>query len=65
MSKPSTGVPPHPFVTDPDVPPDHLGRGACRAPGCHLMGQPGDAHHTMPDPIADGQQLAAGEKGGE
>jgi hypothetical protein len=46
MSKPSTSVPPHPFVTDPDVPPDHLGRGACR---CGLVGRPGDAHHTMPD----------------
>ena len=52
-------MPPHPFRPDPDVPPDHLGRGACTT--CHLIGQRGDAHHTMPEPIADVRGLAAGE----
>lgn len=56
-------VPPHPFVADPDVPPDHRGRRACIAPGCHLMGASGDAHHTMPTPAdADARQLAAHEE---
>jgi hypothetical protein len=36
-----------PFIPDPDVPPDHLGRSACKQ--CHLVGRPGDAHHTLPD----------------
>lgn len=63
MSKPKTGVPPHLFDRDPDVPPDHQGRGACR---CGLIGRPGDAHHTLPPgPDVDARELAAGEKGGE
>jgi hypothetical protein len=37
---------PHPFLEDPDLPPDHLGRLVCR---CGLVGRPGDAHHDMPD----------------
>lgn len=49
MSPPKSKVPPHLFVVDPDVPPDQFGRRACLAPGCHLMGKPGDAHHTLPD----------------
>lgn len=64
MSPPKSKVPPHLFVVDPDVPPDQFGRRACLAPGCHLMGKPGDAHHTLPDgPPMDVQRLAAGEDG--
>jgi hypothetical protein len=37
---------PHPFVADDDMPPDHNGRQVCR---CGLIGEPGDAHHQMPD----------------
>lgn len=53
---------PHLFVPDPDVPPDHTGRRACAAPGCHLMGEPGDAHHTVPPPEPDARSAAAGER---
>jgi hypothetical protein len=59
VNKPKTAVPPHPFVADPDVPPDHLGRGACR---CGLIGLPDDAHHAMPDGGDDAQRRAAGER---
>lgn len=53
-------LPPHLFAADPDVPPDHNGRHACR---CGLVGHPGDGHHTLPDaPTEDGQRLAAGER---
>ena len=47
---------PHVFVADPDLPPDPLDR---RKPParvcvhCGLLGRPGDAHHTMPDPEPD------------
>lgn len=41
-----TKLPPHVFVVDPDVPADHQGRHACR---CGLIGEPGDAHHTLPE----------------
>jgi hypothetical protein len=47
-------VPPHVFQADPDVP------GCCAR--CHLPGQPGDAHHTMPPPVADVRQRAAGDR---
>lgn len=58
--KSATNIPPHPFQADPDVPPDHLGRGACR---CGLIGRPGDAHHAMPDVTEpDARSLAAGEE---
>lgn len=59
-------MPPHLFRPDPDVPPDPLDkqqRGFCAT--CHRQGLPGDAHHTMPAPQLDVQQLAAGENGGE
>jgi hypothetical protein len=46
MSPPKSKVPPHVFVPDPDVPADHTGRQACR---CGLVGEPNDAHHTMPE----------------
>lgn len=53
-----------PFVRDPDVPPDHNGKGVCAS--CHLPGRPGDAHHTLPPaPPVDVQQLRAGENGDE
>lgn len=47
------------FTPDPDVPPDHHGRQACR---CGLVGAPGDAHHTVPEPVPDARGLAAGER---
>lgn len=40
---PESSVRPHPFVPDPDVPPDINGRGACLS--CHLIGRRGDSHH--------------------
>lgn len=52
---------PHLFIVDPDVPADHKGHGACAV--CGLMGEPGDAHHTLPEaPTEDVQRLAAGER---
>jgi hypothetical protein len=46
-AKPKPTGRPHLFVPDPDVPADHNGRGACVT--CHLGGEPGDAHHQLPD----------------
>lgn len=40
------GPGPHVFVADPDLPADQRGRRVCR---CGLLGEPGDAHHEMPD----------------
>lgn len=59
-----SGVKPHPFALDPDVPPDQNGRGACSV--CHCMGDPGDPRHTLPDrpDEADARELAAGESWG-
>jgi hypothetical protein len=34
------------FTADPDVPADQNGRQVCR---CGLLGEAGDAHHTLPD----------------
>jgi hypothetical protein len=48
-AKAKSKIPPHPFQRDPDLPPDQNGRYVCRAPGCHLVGEPDDIHHTMPD----------------
>ncbi len=48
-AKSKSKVPPHLFQRDPDLPPDRNGRYVCRATGCHLVGEPGDAHHTLPD----------------
>lgn len=51
------------FQADPTVPPDHRGYGACL--GCGLVGQAGDAHHTLPEtPRSDARTLAAGDDGG-
>lgn len=41
----STRQSPHPFVADPELPPDMNGRQVCR---CGLLGRPGDARHNMP-----------------
>jgi hypothetical protein len=57
---PKPKVPPHLFQADPDVPADPIrGLHACR---CGLVGKPGDAHHTLPAPVEDVQQRAAGER---
>jgi hypothetical protein len=45
---------PHPFVADPELPPDMNGRRVCR---CGLVGRPGDAHHDTAD--VDAEQHAA------
>jgi len=42
-----------PFVPDPEVPPNHVGVGACL--NCHLMGRPGDPHHPLPDVTAQAE----------
>jgi hypothetical protein len=47
---------PHVHVADLSLPPDPLDRRdpparVCRT--CRLVGRPGDAHHTMPDPVPD------------
>lgn len=47
------------FQPDPDVPPDQNGRHACR---CGLVGEPGDAHHALPDAPVDAMQRAAGDR---
>lgn len=53
-------MPPHLFRPDPDVPPDQNGRRACL---CGLVGEPGDAHHTLPATAGrDAAELAAGER---
>jgi len=54
---------PHLFVPPPPDELDVNGRGACQR--CGLVGEPGDAHHTLPDPPseADHGQRAAGEGG--
>lgn len=57
-------VKPHPFVTDPAVPPGQDGRGACAT--CHLIGEAGDAHHTLPDiPEQAEHRRRVGESVGE
>lgn len=55
-------VAPHVFVEDPDLPPDQNGRHACR---CGLVGEPGDAHHTMPDAPEQAEHLRRYEPGGD
>jgi hypothetical protein len=48
------------FTPDPDLPADHNGRRTCR---CGLLGEPGDAHHTVPVMSErDAQERAAGER---
>lgn len=60
MKPAKSHVTPHPFVADPDLPADpYDGRRTCR---CGLLGEPGDAHHTVPPPTEDGQMRAAGER---
>lgn len=57
---PKSRVRPHLFVPDPTVPADQNGRQVCR---CGLLGEAGDAHHTLPSVPLDVQQLRAGESG--
>jgi hypothetical protein len=63
MKSAPTGTP-HVFIADPELlphPRDIEKRGVCVT--CHLLGEPGDAHHAMPDvPHDDAQRRAAGEK---
>jgi hypothetical protein len=57
-------VTPHVFVADPQLVPhprDLERRGVCLT--CHLVGQPGDAHHAMPEPVEDAASRAAGDRG--
>lgn len=64
MKPPTPSGKPHPFVADPEVPADYTGRGACLT--CHLIGQPEDAHHALPEPPeVDAASLAAGERSEE
>lgn len=63
MSKPKPA--PHVHVADPAIPPDPLDRSvppARSCTGCGRMSRPGDAHHTMPDPVPDAASAAAGEE---
>lgn len=53
-------MPQHVFREDTTLPPAQDGRKVCR---CGLIGQPGDAHHTMPEPTVDARSMAAGEGG--
>ncbi len=66
MTPPKSKVPPRVcggvFQPDPELSTDVNGRATCR---CQLPGEPGDAHHTLPEPVRDVQQLRAGEDGGE
>jgi hypothetical protein len=48
------------FTPDIDMPAEPFtGRKTCR---CGLVGQPGDTHHTVPEPTQDVRGLAAGER---
>jgi len=47
------------FTPDLSIPPDHNGRKTCV---CSLLGEPGDAHHTVPEPAPDARSAAAGER---
>lgn len=52
----------HLFTPDATLPPDQNGRQVCST--CHLVGRPGDAHHTLPVMSErDAQERAAGERG--
>jgi hypothetical protein len=65
VSRPKAKPSPHPFVADPDLlphPADLEKRAVCFT--CHMLGQSGDAHHTLPAaPDVDAQQRAAGDTG--
>lgn len=50
------------FTPDPTLPADQAGRQVCR---CGLIGEAGDAHHTLPDvPEMAEHRRRAGERGG-
>lgn len=55
MSKPKPRIC-GPFVPGPPGEADHNGLSACQR--CNLVGQPGDAHHTLPDVPAQAVVLA-------
>jgi cytochrome c553 len=54
----------HPFIPDPEVPPDINGVGACAH--CHCMGQAEDARHRLPDLLdeAEAERRRYGEREG-
>jgi hypothetical protein len=50
----------HLFRADPTTPGDPVtGKQVCAH--CHLLGQAGDAHHTLPAAEPDAQTRAAGD----
>lgn len=56
----------HLYQADLETPPDPLDRKQRRPCAvCHVVGEPGDAHHDVPPPVEDGRMRAAGEKGDE
>jgi hypothetical protein len=59
MTRAKSALPPHIFTPDPDIPADMNGNRVCR---CGLVGKPGDAHHTLPEPPDDARSRAAGER---
>ena len=53
------------FTPDPDLPARYDTAGRLISPGtcrCGLVGEPGDAHHTVPEPERDARSAAAGER---
>lgn len=64
VTAPKSRVRPHLFAPGPASERDSNGRTACET--CHLIGEPGDQRHTLPDaPAWDVQQRRAGEDGDE
>lgn len=64
MTPPKSKVRAHQFIPDPDVPADPRdpdGRGACAT--CHLIGEPGDHHHALPDVPAQAEHRGRYEGG--
>jgi hypothetical protein len=57
---PKSRVRPHVYRPGPADEADAKGRRACE--DCHLIGEPGDQHHTLPPPVPDVASLAAGER---
>jgi hypothetical protein len=61
MARVKSKVKPHVFVAAPDLSDPRMDVHVCSK--CRLVGQPGDSHHTMPEPVPDAASAAAGEKG--
>jgi hypothetical protein len=60
---PKSRLRPHIFAADPGLrphPADIEQRGVCSV--CHLLGEPGDAHHPEREAAEDVQMRAAGER---